>query len=41
MINVRTLSEAKTHASLDRFAIGFDHRDRARLHDLWDRVLDS
>ena len=41
MINVRTLSEAQTHASLDRFAIGFDHRDRARLHELWDRVLDS
>jgi perosamine synthetase len=41
VINVRTLSEAKTHASLDRFAIGFDHRDRVRLHELWDRVLDS
>ena len=25
----------------DRFAIGFDHRDRARLHELWDEVLDS
>ena len=24
-----------------RFAIGFDHRDRARLHELWDEVLDS
>ncbi len=24
-----------------RFAIGFDHRDRARLHDLIDEVLDS
>ncbi len=23
------------------FAIGFDHRDRARLHQLWDEVLDS
>jgi perosamine synthetase len=23
------------------FAIGFDHRDRARLHALWDEVLDS
>jgi perosamine synthetase len=23
------------------FAIGFDHRDRARLHELWDRVFDS
>jgi perosamine synthetase len=26
---------------LARFAIGFDHRDRALLHKLWDRVLDS
>ncbi len=26
---------------LSRFAIGFDHRDRALLHQLWDRVLDS
>ena len=26
---------------LARFAIGFDHRDRALLHQLWDRVLDS
>jgi dTDP-4-amino-4,6-dideoxygalactose transaminase len=24
-----------------RFAIGFDHRDRVRLHELWDEVLDS
>jgi dTDP-4-amino-4,6-dideoxygalactose transaminase len=24
-----------------KFAIGFDHRDRARLHDLWNGVLDS
>ena len=24
-----------------RFAIGFDHRDRRRLHELWDEVLDS
>src|SRR5206468_8802359 len=23
-----------------RFGIGFDHRDRARLHALWDQVLD-
>src|SRR5690349_6129460 len=23
------------------FAIGFDERDRARLHELWDGVLDS
>ena len=26
---------------LARFAIGFDHRDRARLHELWDRILDA
>jgi dTDP-4-amino-4,6-dideoxygalactose transaminase len=26
---------------LGRFAIGFDQRDRARLHDLWDEVIDS
>jgi len=25
----------------DRFAIGFDVRDRARLHELWDGVIDS
>jgi perosamine synthetase len=24
-----------------RFAIGFDQRDRARLHELWDEVIDS
>ena len=28
-------------APWDPFAIGFDHRDRARLHELWDQVLDS
>ncbi len=33
--NRATASDAAT------FAIGFDHRDRARLHDLWDSVLDS
>jgi dTDP-4-amino-4,6-dideoxygalactose transaminase len=26
---------------IDRFAIGFDQRDRARLHELWDRALDA
>jgi perosamine synthetase len=26
---------------LSRFAIGFDERDRARLHGLWDEVIDS
>jgi perosamine synthetase len=28
------------HAA-SRFAIGFDRRDRARLHELWDQVIDS
>jgi perosamine synthetase len=28
-------------ADLGRFAIGFDHRDRARLHALWDEILDA
>jgi perosamine synthetase len=28
-------------ADIGRFAIGFDHRDRRRLHDLWDRALDA
>jgi dTDP-4-amino-4,6-dideoxygalactose transaminase len=28
-------------ADLGRFAIGFDPRDRARLHELWDEVIDS
>jgi perosamine synthetase len=27
--------------ALSRFAIGFDERDRARLHALWDEVIDS
>ena len=26
---------------IDAFAIGFDHRDRARLHALWDDALDA
>jgi dTDP-4-amino-4,6-dideoxygalactose transaminase len=25
----------------DKFAIGFDHRDRERLHALWDTILDE
>ncbi|MGZ4262119.1 MAG: DegT/DnrJ/EryC1/StrS family aminotransferase [Solirubrobacteraceae bacterium] len=37
------MSSASTAATLDyaRFAIGFDDRDRARLHTLIDEVLDS
>jgi dTDP-4-amino-4,6-dideoxygalactose transaminase len=27
--------------SFDQFAIGFDERDRPRLHALWDQVIDS
>jgi perosamine synthetase len=27
--------------TFDRFAIGFDHRDRDRLHALWDQALDA
>ncbi|MEA2154718.1 MAG: perosamine synthetase [Solirubrobacteraceae bacterium] len=27
--------------AFERFAIGFDVRDRARLHELWDGVIDS
>src|SRR5262249_2583364 len=26
--------------AFERFAIGFDHRDRSRLHALWDEILD-
>jgi perosamine synthetase len=33
--------EAVTPPDLGRFAIGFDERDRARLHELWDGVIDS
>jgi len=27
--------------NIDAFAIGFDHRDRARLHALWDEAIDN
>ena len=30
-----------THTDFSQFAIGFDPRDRARLHALWDEVIDS
>ena len=33
--------EAMTPPDLGRFAIGFDPRDRARLHELWDEVITS
>ncbi len=35
------LMNSITQSSIDRFAIGFDHRDRARLHRLWDEVVDG
>jgi perosamine synthetase len=33
--------EAAAPPDLGRFAIGFDQRDRARLHELWDEVITS
>ncbi len=30
-----------TRPDASSFAIGFDHRDRERLHELWEEVLDS
>ncbi len=33
--------EALPQASIDRFAIGFNRRDRARLQVLWEEILDS
>jgi perosamine synthetase len=36
-----TAPSTETVPDLSRFAIGFDHRDRARLHALIDEVLDS
>jgi dTDP-4-amino-4,6-dideoxygalactose transaminase len=33
--------EAAAPPDLGRFAIGFDERDRARVHDLWDEVITS
>jgi dTDP-4-amino-4,6-dideoxygalactose transaminase len=34
------VSRTKSSISLDDFAIGFDHRDRALLHRLWTEILD-
>jgi len=36
-----TASTTESAPDFSRFAIGFDHRDRARLHELIDEVLDS
>jgi dTDP-4-amino-4,6-dideoxygalactose transaminase len=30
-----------THTDFSQFSIGFDSRDRVRLHELWDDVIDS
>ena len=38
---MNTASTTETVPDFSRFAIGFDHRDRARLHALIDEVLDS
>jgi perosamine synthetase len=39
---VAVVNEAiETETAFARFAIGFDHRDRARLHELWEQALDS
>jgi perosamine synthetase len=32
---------AADQAGFEQFAIGFDERDRARLHELWDGIIDS
>jgi len=35
------VADQRITASVGRFAIGFDQRDRRRLHELWDSVLDA
>ena len=35
------MDTARADTGHERFSIGFDHRDRARLHELWDGILDS
>jgi dTDP-4-amino-4,6-dideoxygalactose transaminase len=41
MSSTASASARTTTPGFDTFAIGFDHRDRARLHALIDEVLDS
>ena len=36
-----TASTTESVPEFSQFAIGFDHRDRGRLHELIDEVLDS
>ena len=38
---VPTDAAPHAYAGIDQFAIGFDARDRARLHELWDEIIDS
>src|SRR6202795_2508944 len=37
---LRSSTPPLSFMDIDTFAIGFDHRDRARVHALWDEVLD-
>lgn len=41
MSSTENTSSGEALAAIGRFAIGFDERDRPRLHELWDDVLDS
>src|SRR3954454_20172745 len=36
-----TLATTLATSAHEQFSIGFGHRDRARLHELWDAVIDS
>jgi dTDP-4-amino-4,6-dideoxygalactose transaminase len=38
---VPTDAARDAYAGISQFAIGFDARDRARLHELWDEIIDS
>jgi perosamine synthetase len=38
---VNPILSGRSRADLERFAIGFDRRDRERLHELWDGVIDA
>ena len=39
--DVRALGGRRGRDGIEKFAIGFDHRDRARLHALWDEIIDA
>ena len=38
---MNSIISGRSRADLERFAIGFDRRDRERLHELWDGVIDA